>query len=282
MDAHMLKKKLLIACLLVTLAGPALSQELPTNSPVLDDLNRLIVQINAKLMAGKRAEADFADNLKEFDALLAAHKGEKAADLAEVPRMKAEFYLQVFNDPEKALPSLRQIKQDFPQIQINGDTDATIQAVEKMAAMRKIQRALVPGTPFPDFAEQDMNGKPLSVSAYKGKVVLIDFWATWCPPCQMELPYVLAAYQKYHDQGFEVIGISLDQDRQQLEKFIRIRNLPWPQYFDGKFRETKLALNYGVSQLPTTFLLDRRGTIIAKDLRGDALDAAVAQALANK
>jgi peroxiredoxin len=283
MDAHTPKKKLLIACLLAALAWPAVSQFAPTtNSPVIADLNRLIVQINTKLMAGKRAEADFTDNLKEFDALLTAHKGEKAADLAEVPRMKAEFYLQVLNDPEKALLPLRQIKQDFPTIQINGNTDATIQAVERMAATRKLQRSLLPGTPFPDFEEQDMNGKPLSVSAYKGKVVLIDFWATWCPPCQMELPYVAATYHKYHDQGFEVIGISLDQDRQQLERFIQARNLPWPQYCDGKFWDTKLVLKYGVSLLPTTFLLDRRGNIIAKDLRGDALEAAVAKALADK
>jgi peroxiredoxin len=279
MAAHILKKKLFIACVLATLVCPGLSAVAQTNSPAIADLNRLVEQINIKLKAGKQSEADFADNLKQFDALLAAHQGEKAEELAEIPRMKAAFYLQVLNDPEKALPILKQIKRDFPGVQINGNTDATIGAVEKMAAARQIQSALVVGKPFPDFAETDIAGKPLSVSALKGKVVLIDFWATWCLPCQIELPNILETYRKHHDRGFEIVGVSLDQDRQQLEQFIRSRNMPWPQYNDGKFWDTKLVLKYGVTQLPTTFLLDRRGNIIARDLRGDELMQAVAKEL---
>jgi thiol-disulfide isomerase/thioredoxin len=279
-----MEKKLFIAFTVAVfwLLNPVPFADAQTNQPVIADLNRLIVQINTKLNAGKRKEADFADDLKQFDVLLAEHKGENAASLAEVPRMKADFYLQVLNQPDKALELFKQIKRDFPEVQINGNTDATISAVERMAALGKIRNALAEGSAFPDFDEKDIAGKPLSVANYKGKVVLIDFWATWCPPCRMELPNILAAYKKYHDAGFEVIGINLDQDRQQLDEFLKAQNLPWPQYNDGKFWDTKLVVKYGVSQLPTTWLLDRRGIIIDRDLRGEDLTAAVAKALANK
>jgi len=283
MPGHtIIKTTLLIAIVMATCCWTPLPAAAQTNSPVIADLNRLILKINAKLNAGERNEAEFTNELKEFDALLAAHKGEKTAELAEIHRMKAQLFLQVFNDPEMAIAPLRQIKNDFPQMQINGDTDAFILAVEKMATVRKIQRTLVEGAPFPDFDEKDIAGNPLSVAGCKGNVVLIDFWATWCPPCQIELPNILATYKKYHDQGFEVIGISLDVDRQQLEKFLKIQQMTWPQYNDGKFWDTKLVLKYGVTQLPSTYLVDGRGIIIAKELRGDALEAAVAKALAKK
>jgi peroxiredoxin len=250
-----------------------------TNSPVIADLNQLILKINDKIKAGKTNEADFADNLKEFDVLLAEHKGEKSLDLAEIPKMKAGLYLEVLNNPAKAVDVFKQIKHDFPDVQINGNTDATISALERMAAIQKTQRSLVEGTAFPDFDEKDTTGKPLSIANFKGKVVLIDFWATWCPPCRMELPNIVATYQKYHDQGFEIIGISLDEDQHQLETFIKNQKMPWPEYNDGQFWNTKLVFKYGVEKLPTTFLLDGKGIIIAKDLRGEDLMKAVAKAL---
>ena len=249
---------------------------------VIDDLNGIVVRINAKLEQGKKTAADLADNLKEFDALYARHRGEPIKAVVQILLAKLNLYGQVLDDPERAVTVLKQIQQDYPGIQINGNTDELIESLQKEAEARKIQSLLVVGAPFPNFEEKDLGGKPLSVAGYKGKVVLIDFWATWCPLCVAELPDVLATYKKYHSQGFEVVGISLDEDRPQLEKFVKARGLAWPQYNDGLFWKTKLALKYGIQKLPSTYLLDRNGTIIGKDLFGDDLSQAVAKALASK
>jgi thiol-disulfide isomerase/thioredoxin len=117
------------------------------------------------------------------------------------------------------------------------------------------------------------------VSAYRGKVTMIDFWATWCPPCRAEMPNVVATYQRYHAQGFDIIGVSLDENRDALVNFLPAHGMAWPQYFDGQGWDNKLAKKYGVHSIPMDYLLDRHGIIIGKELRGEDLGEAVAKAL---
>jgi thiol-disulfide isomerase/thioredoxin len=117
------------------------------------------------------------------------------------------------------------------------------------------------------------------VAQYKGKVVLVDFWATWCMPCRAELPNVIATYAKYHDLGFEIIGVSLDTDKDAMVKFTQENNMTWPQYFDGLKWQNKLVAQYGVEGIPFTILIDPQGNIIDKNVRGEALPVAVAKAL---
>jgi len=127
-----------------------------------------------------------------------------------------------------------------------------------------------------------LQGKEIDLADMKGKVVLIDFWATWCGPCIAELPHVLTTYEKYHEQGFEIIGISLDkeEDKAKLEKFIANKNMPWPQHFDGKGWGNELAKKYGIGSIPATFLIGADGKIVATDLRGEALEKTVGKHLA--
>ncbi len=139
---------------------------------------------------------------------------------------------------------------------------------------------LVPGArPFP-VAAKDLSGKPLSLAQYHGKVVLMDFWATWCGPCVGEMPNVIAAYKKYHAQGFDIVGVSLDQSRPALTSFIAENKMPWRQVFDGKGWSSAVPREYGVMAIPFGLLVGRDGRIAALDVRGPALDAAIQQALA--
>jgi thiol-disulfide isomerase/thioredoxin len=252
-----------------------------TNS-VTVELNDLVTRINSKLKQEQRTESELAGELKEFDVLLAKHKGADAEDLAQVLSMKGGLYLQVLDQPEKAAEVFKQIKRDYPKTKIGQRADDILETIAQQAEVKKIQDALAVGTRFPDFDAQDLSGKPLSITTRKGKVVMLDFWATWCGPCRAELPNVLEVYQKHHQDGFEIIGISLDDDRARLESFIKDKNMTWPQFFDGQKWKNKLAAKYGVNSIPATYLLDGEGKIIGKDLRGEALEKAVAAALAKK
>jgi len=129
-------------------------------------------------------------------------------------------------------------------------------------------------------AAKDLNGKPLTLAQYKGKVVLMDFWATWCGPCVGEMPNVIAAYKKYHAQGFEIVGVSLDQSRPALTGFIAQNKMPWRQVFDGKGWGSAVPREYGVQAIPFGLLIGRNGKIAAVDVRGSVLTAAIQQALA--
>lgn len=244
------------------------------------ELKRLVTKIHARVDEGKTNENDFADELKEFDNLLAKHKDEKSDDVAQILFAKATVYMQLFDKIDKGVELIKQLKTDFPDTQPARKADQILAAIQKQAEARRINEALVAGKSFPDFDEKDLAGQPLSLANYKGKVVLIDFWATWCGPCVAELPNVIATYEKYHGEGFEIIGVSLDEDQAKLTAFIKSRNMTWPQFFDGQGWQNKLAAKYGIESIPATFLIDGEGKIIGRDLRSDKLPAAVAKALA--
>ncbi len=126
----------------------------------------------------------------------------------------------------------------------------------------------------------DLKGAEIDLAKMQDKVILVDFWATWCGPCVAEMPNVIAAYTAYHDKGFEVVGISLDEDKAAVENFTSENKMPWPQYFDGKGWENELAQQFGIKGIPATFLVGKGGKIIASNLRGTDLETAIEKALA--
>jgi peroxiredoxin len=132
------------------------------------------------------------------------------------------------------------------------------------------------GRPAPEFATQDLKGSPVRLSAYRGKYVLIDFWATWCAPCISELPRLQAAYGAYHDAGFEIIGVSLDETKTAVTDFVKVRNIPWSQIHNASASADLVEL-FGVITIPAVYLIDPEGSIVRLDLRGKALDDALSR-----
>src|SRR5258708_7370102 len=199
-----MKIKLLavVAVISLSLSGRvALAEE---TGGAATELKELVSKIEARLKEGKKTEADLASEIKEFDALLAKHKGEKTDDVANILNMEAMLYLQVFDNTDKGIELIRQVKSDYPETKPGKSADAMIESIKQQEEGKKVQRSLAEGKPFPDFSEKDVAGKPLSIANYKGKVVLIDFWATWCRPCVGELPNVIKTYDKHHTKGFEI------------------------------------------------------------------------------
>ena len=135
------------------------------------------------------------------------------------------------------------------------------------------------GKPAPDFSTKDMDGNPISLKDYHGKVVLLDFWSTTCGPCIGEMPNVKKVYDAYKDIGFDVIGISLDTDEAELNKFLKVCNLPWRQIFTGEGWETPIRKQYKVKGIPSPWLIDRAGKVISYQARGAALKKLVAEAV---
>ena len=135
------------------------------------------------------------------------------------------------------------------------------------------------GQEAPEISLPSPEGKNIALSSFRGKVVLIDFWASWCAPCRKEMPNVVKAYAKYKDKGFEIYGVSLDNDKDRWVEAIQKDGITWPQVSDLKHWGSEAAKLYSVQGIPYTVLIDRDGKIIAKNLRGPDLENKLAEIL---
>lgn len=131
------------------------------------------------------------------------------------------------------------------------------------------RRITLVGNPLELPGAKMLDGKAFELSKYEGKVIVIDFWATWCGDCIRELPGLEAAYAKYKDQGLEVVGLSIDEQRSALDAFLARRALPWPMIFDAG--GAKLAAYYGINEIPASILVDRNGKVLWTGPTGPAL-----------
>ena len=159
------------------------------------------------------------------------------------------------SDPKQATALLEELKENS-----NPNVSKQAQALLSQAELKSAPLDL-------EFTAVD--GSEVSLAKLRGKVVLLDFWATWCRPCVKEAPNVVATYNKLHEKGFEIIGISLDQNKDALEQFTAKFGMTWPQYFDGEGWKNKISTRFGIDSIPAMWLLDKKGFVVSTDARAD-------------
>ena len=170
------------------------------------------------------------------------------------------------------------------QSEIIAQADSTFKAfpgIDKMMSRLEILKNVAVGKQFVDFEMADPKGEVHKLSEFvgNGKVVLIDFWASWCPPCRKETPHLVELYKQYKNKGFEIVGISLDSKADAWAKGVKDLNITWRQLSDLKGWQNAGAALYGVNSIPHTVLVDKDGTIIAKNIHGEEIDAKLQETL---
>jgi peroxiredoxin len=170
------------------------------------------------------------------------------------------------------------LEQRFNRLDASIKKSETGKQLEEVIAENKIGAV---GTQALDFTQPDTTGTPVSLSSFRGKYVLVDFWASWCGPCRQENPNVVESFNKFSSKNFTVLGVSLDRPGQK-EKWvnaIKEDNLTWTHISDLQFWSNAVAQLYHIKGIPRNFLVDPNGKIVAKDLRGPALEAKLCELL---
>ena len=231
-----------------------LAKEFPTDSRPLMMLSEASTLVEDKKLAKMLAEK------AEKGILAILKKDPKDAGANAVLMRMADSV-----EPGKAKDFLKRVME-------NGPTQMASAAAGKLKKMDAL------GKPV-KMAFKAADGRQVDLGKLKGKVVLIDFWATWCGPCIAELPNVKKTYAKYHEKGFEIIGVSLDQSKDKLTDFVKENDMPWPQHFDGLGWKNEFAVMYGIQGIPAMWLVDKDGKLVDMKARS-GLDAKVEKLLA--
>ncbi len=246
-----------------TLGKIAADEKVPKIKRAQISATLLVRSLQAVAQTTGDASAQWDAIEKEFDAF-EAEFGANFAFEGKPPLLPAlrtqEMSLQAAMPDKARYQALLEKLAKDPQAQIASTAQAQLAQLQKLEEL---------GTKPLDLKFTSVDGKEIDLSQMRGKVVLIDFWATWCPPCREEVPNVVAAYNKYHDKGFEIIGISLDQDKDKLLAYTQSNGMVWPQYFDGQGWQNQISLGFGIRSIPAMWLVDKKGMLVTTNGRQD-------------
>ena len=226
------------------------------------------------------------DLIDQQDSLYVGYAGLSDTEKAVIKKKRGDIYKQRISranqfiaDHPKSFFSLYMIPMyntDYADIKsLYEKLDESIKQSDsgkKLAQRMEVLKKSLIGTQMIDFTQNDINGKPIKFSSFKGKYVLVDFWASWCGPCRAENPNVLKTYNAFKDKGFTVVGISLDDKATNWKKAVRDDKMPWTQLSDLKGWKNEVSTYFGIQAIPSNLLIDPSGKIVAKDLRGEMLE----------
>jgi len=254
-----------------------------TGSPINDDNKRLMAQLKPVIEEAKRLQAEATaaspaqQSTAEFqNAMQAKHKKVQLDEKAVLKKFivaNPNSYLSLLALYSVGGPSPNPPEIDSLYAVLSPELKNTESAKVFKNSLDAL-RATAVGAVAPDFTQADVNGTPVKLSSFRGKYVLVDFWASWCGPCRQENPNVVKAYNKFKDKKFTILGVSLDRPSGKADWLAAIKNdgLTWTEVSDLKFWNNDVAVLYGIKSIPANFLIDPNGKIIARDLRGEDLE----------
>ncbi|NCI51076.1 TlpA family protein disulfide reductase [Sediminibacterium roseum] len=238
--------------------------------PFLGQRNMLVSSANAERDAAKKNA--IISEINKIDVVIP----NLAIQFAESkPNSVASTWALYFISPLFA-NRIMELENAYSKLQSSAKKLVYVSNLEQFIANGKIGMI---GSQALDFTQNDVNGKPVSLSSFKGKYVLVDFWASWCGPCRGENPNVVSAYQKYKNKNFTVLGVSLDQSKPNWLKAISDDNLDWTHVSDLQYWNNAAARMYHIESIPMNLLIDPAGKIIAKNIRGEELQRTLAEVL---